>query len=286
MGVSYGGGGYAAPPSRFPSPPRKINWDWISESWRLFSQAAGVWVVGIILYGAASMIISAVLQGVFSGHSTTGVAKPPGVPDIFWRMFFGQLTAFGQIINYAMSVALGGFQSACFYRIAVKQVRGKSPEFNDLFNPGSIFVNMVVFNLIYALASILGFVACCIGIFAAMALFLPAPALVADGEGPWRATMRSFEAMKGDWANASGFMFIFCLLLIASIVPCGLGLFVTIPMQNLISALAYRDMIGLPANPQDGVVVDYGAPQAGVWPPPPDVNGGSAMPPSNIPPPA
>jgi hypothetical protein len=110
----------------------------------------------------------------------------------------------------------------------------------------------------------------------AAGLFLPGFAMVADGENAGRAVSRSIDAMKGDWLSASAFLFVFGFVVLASIVPCCLGLFATIPMYYLISALAYRDMDGLPMPPQPDF--SYGAVQYGVWPPPPSGGGDAGRP--------
>jgi len=81
-------------------------------------------------------------------------------------------------------------------------------------------------------------------------------------------------AMKQDMWNAGAFVLVLGLLVAVSIIPCGLGLFVTLPMFFLVSALAYRDMIGMPGAVSTtgayGVPPGYGASQSGVWPPPPE----------------
>ena len=75
--------------------------------------------------------------------------------------------------------------------------------------------------------------------------------------------------MKGRWLSAAALVFVMGLLLTLSSLVV-VGLLVTVPMFFLLSALAYRDMIGMP-----GMVLpalpSYDPPQAGVWPPPPTV---------------
>lgn len=99
-------------------------------------------------------------------------------------------------------------------------------------------------------------------------LLSPGFALVADGEGVFVAIRRSIQAMRAQWLAAAGLVFVIGILVFLSELPCGLGLLVTLPMCFLISALAYRDMIGMPGRlfpPPPS----YGVEQPGVWPPPP-----------------
>nr|MDQ2688519.1 hypothetical protein [Armatimonadota bacterium] len=192
-----------------------------------------------------------------------------------WRYNFGvhygthsNLTPLGQMLSLAFSWVYGAFQSASLYRLAVRQVRGETVSLGDMFGGGPYFGAMLLFNLLYALASLVGIIAICVGVVVVMALLLPAPAMVADGESPTGALSRSLDAMKQDWLTATGFVFVFLLLMLASVIPCGLGLLVTVPMLHVISALAYRDMAGMPNVPGVGGV-SYSAPPPGVWPPPP-----------------
>lgn len=276
----YGYAGYGGAAS---SPPNKVNFGWIGESWRIFGQAAGIWIVAMLLYG----IVSSVVQGVFAS-----VFANPGyvpAPSPFGRRFdFGvhygtnsNLTPLGQALSLLFSLVFGAFQNASLYRLAVWQVRGAAASFGDMFGGGPYFGAMLLFNLLFALAAVAGIIAVCVGLFVVMAFLLPAPALIADGESATGAFSRSIEAMKQDWLSASGFVFVYVLLMLASLIPCGFGLFVTIPMLHVISALSYRDMVGMPGLP-DASQSGYGAAQPGVWPPPPD----APPPPGNWPPPA
>ena len=65
--------------------------------------------------------------------------------------------------------------------------------------------------------------------------------------------------MAKDLGRGVLFLFLFGILLFLSAIPCGLGLLVTLPMLYLISALAYRDMIGIPGLPRARRAVLRGA---------------------------
>lgn len=76
--------------------------------------------------------------------------------------------------------------------------------------------------------------------------------------------------MKAHWLPATGFVFVMVLLVYVSELPCFIGLLATIPMVFLVTALAYRDMAGMPnVLPLPAL---YHLPAApGVWPPAPRV---------------
>jgi hypothetical protein len=113
-------------------------------------------------------------------------------------------------------------------------------------------------------------------------LFLPAFALAADGESIGGSFSKSFEGMKTEWLMSALFVLVLGLVYIfGTVLTCGLGFFVTIPMIFICSSLAYRDMVGMPGAPtaMDGGMAGYAgyAQQAGIWPPAP----GQQQPPAN-----
>lgn len=279
MSDVYGYAGYGGAAS---GPPRRVNFGWIGEAWRVFGRAAGVWIVAVLLYGLVSNVIQAAFAAAFANPD---YVPPPGpFGGVRFGVHYGtnsNLTPLGQGLSLLFSWLFGAFQAASLYRMAVRQVRGEAVSFGDMFGGGPYFGAMLLFNLMYGLAAGAGVVALCVGLFVVMGLLLPAQALVADGESAAGALSRSIDAMKQDWLSATGFMFVYVLLMLASALPCFLGLFVTAPMLHVISALAYRDMIGMPGVTVAGQPA-YGQAQPGVWPPPP---GAAPLPPSAPPPP-
>jgi len=275
MSVAYGGptSGYA--------PPGRVDFGWISESFELFKANAGVWIVAVLL-SAVPVILSFIIGAIF-GASTAlsgnaGQLPTPNPADpmaAFQRGLTGGLppglSAGIRIITAIYTAWLYGG----VYQTAVKQVRGEITSTADLFSGGPIMWKMLGFNIVYGLAVGIGFIFCLVPGFLLAGLLFVGYALIADGETVGNALSRSMDAMKKDMWNAAAFVFVMGLLIAVSAIPCGLGLFVTVPMFYLTAALAYRDMIGMPgigapASPYGAA--PYGAPQAsapGVWPPPP-----------------
>ena len=94
---------------------------------------------------------------------------------------------------------------------------------------------------------------------------------MADGGGVGASWRRSVAAMRAQWLLAALFLSLLSVIyIVASFVPLALGLLVVLPLLCLSSALAYRDMVGMPGRVFPAPP-DYGPPQEGVWPPPPTV---------------
>ena len=252
------GGGYAA--------PRRVNYGWIGESWQLFTEAAGAWILLLIVNLVVSGIISFGVQTLFPNPNFVG-AGPAGSSPWAAAMANQKISPMGEIVNYALSWLIDSFFAACYYRLAVKQVRGEPVGVGDAFGGGPYYVQMLLVTLVVGLLSLGGLLVFCLGVFVVSGLMLPAQAMVADGVPAMEAISRSFEAMKSDWLNAGFFYFVLALLVAVSCIPCFLGLIATIPMMHIIGALAYRDMADMPG--RQAFEPNYGAAQPGVWPPPP-----------------
>ena len=266
MSTAYGGMSY---------PPRKVNFGWISEPWQLFSANAGIWLLAVCVTMLVPFLVS-FLVGLAVGFSG-GMPSPSSSSSPFSpSSLSGGLPPLVNISLRIFTLVWNSFFYGGIYLIAVKQVKGELISVGDIFSGGPLFGKMLLFNIIYGLLTTISVILCILPFFAVTGLFLASPCLLVEGASVMDALSRSAEAIKSDWLTAAGFMFVMFLLILVSAVPCGLGLLVTLPMYWLISALAYRDMIGLP-NPPRGDTYGYGGPGPlpGVWPPPP----GSPSPP-------
>lgn len=316
----YEGGGYAPPAGR-------VNFGWISESWQFFMAQSGIWIVATLaLFGPSVVLVGAFYVYFFLSMFPHGFPPPapaPGAPSVPPALPpFLAPGNFGKILSLELGVGLllslyFAFLYGGMFRMAVRQVRGLALTYRDIFAGGPLFGRMLgaMFLLgfgAYALEAIclgpgylllfrhastaatvtafgLGIVVwlCLIGVVPA--LLLPAFALMADGVPVFAALRRSVRAMKGNWLPATGFIFVLGLLVYASEIPCGLGLLATIPMVFLTTALAYRDLAGMPdVLPPPSPSYPPAAP--GVWPPPPSQASPYGQPPppygQSAPPPA
>ena len=261
MSVPYSGGGYGYQP---PVPgygglPGRVNWGWFSESFNIFSRASGIWIGAVLIYSAIYLTVAFVLGALFP--DTKAAASPSGLNDD------RGISDTGSAIFMLICWIVVSFQSAGFYRVAVKQVRGEPVVFADMFSGAPYFGNMLLLWLIAGLMTTAGVFLFCVGMFVAAAFLLPSAAIVADGEGALPAISRSMGAMKQDWLMASLFAFVWYLLIAVSGLPCGLGYLVTMPMACITSALAYRDMGNMPGISMQAVT--FAQPTPGTWPPAP-----------------
>lgn len=285
MSVSYGGptGGYA--------PPGRVNFGWLNESFDLFKANWVVWVLAVLVSMLVPVVIGAIIGALF-GAANAASAGAGG----FRRTspFNSGLPVGVNLMTQAINLVYRAFIAGGLYRIAVKQVRGEPTSVGDVFSGGQYFLPMLGFTILYGLAVGVGVILLIVPGLIVLYLMLPAFALIADGEGVSQAISRSVNGMKGDIWTGIAFILVLGLVMTLSACAFGLGLFVTYPMFWLVSALAYRDMIGMPgmaapASPYGAG--PYGAPPAytpGVWPPPPGLAPPGQPPPfgQSTPPPA
>lgn len=307
----------ASMPQEYEAPGR-VNFGWITESWQLFMANVGVWIGAMATFAALPIVLTVIFMAWMSVFLGPQASAPPPLPPgatvtslrQLWTMAmppqFAQ-TFQAELLLGLVMLLYSAYLYGGLFRMAVKQVRGEPVTFRELFSGGPLFGRMLGAMVLlgigaYGLEALIGLPSILLAVFrphdmgtiivslllsflVIMVLFLvlcglllPAFALMADGVGVFPALRRSIEAMKAQWLPATGFVFVLGLLIYASEIPCGLGLLATIPMAFLISALAYRDLAGMP-NVIPPPALAFEPPRPGVWPPPPNAE----MPPGGIP---
>jgi len=222
----------------------RVNYGWMSEAFNYFTDAMGVWVVFMLIACVVGVICRFLVNSVFTVPDASMAYHAP-LPDGFqWLSFFQDTSMAQKIFWNIINLFTGAFFGSNAYHLALLQVKGKKVTFGDMFTGVRTFGQNFVFNLIYTAGVFAGCLGFCVGTFVVAGILLPGYALIADGENAIDACSRSVAAMKGDVANAALFSFSLVFVLLLCLLPCGIGLFAFGPMMYLISALAYRDMIG------------------------------------------
>jgi len=220
-------------------PPKRVNFGWLGEAWSLFRENAGLWIFAILIgvYGPIAFnLFVFVAQGI-SAHVALGVHN---TVDVFHVMSRGLIL--GVTI---LDIIFTAYIWSGIFRMAVKQVSGEPISFGDIFSGARNFGPMLIFMIVaYVLVSV-GTIVILGGLLAG-ALLLPGFALIASGEPVGSAISKSITAMWGARFQGMAFVFGMGMIVTLSIFAFGFGPLVTLSMVALISALAYRDMIGLP----------------------------------------
>ena len=212
--------------------PQTINTNWLGEAWKLFSAHWSIWVpaVAITIFGPG--VIDAYLAIITKATHNIGASVEHPTALIVG------VTLFNVIFVVYMLNGLGN--------LAVRQVSGAHIVFSDIFSGSRNFAGTLLWLVL--VGSVLVIATSLVvypGVLVA-ALLIPSFALVASGENLIESIRRSIDASKSDRVNGKVVAFSLGLLLLLGYVTLGLGMLIALPIVLLVSALAYRDLIGLP----------------------------------------
>jgi len=226
-----GGAGYDAP-----SGPGFAVGDAISYGWRKVTSNLGPWILVALIFLAINVAWSWIsggfdqLQDQYDFTDTNAFAVT-GIT--FTSVLLGIV---GTVIGYLIT--------AFFTRGALDEVDGRRPDVAAFFRIGNV-LNVLLAALIVGILAGIGFVLCILPGFAVL-LFSPFVYYVAldQNRDAITAVRTSFSLV------AKNFGQVFLLLLalfginIVGAIPCGLGLFVTIPLSYVAVGYAYRRLTG------------------------------------------
>ena len=305
-------------------PPRVVSFGWLGEAFGLFgakvllwtgASALAIYLPVVLIYGlefalgdpinffvaftgrtpkasGVGQYVFLVALAVFFGLTSLfflggllrmAVRQVRGVPIVARDILRGG-RVFGPLLGFSLLFAVAGtvLALACFAPLIFEVVGAYNALFGTAPGPAThtiiwLWVWGVLGTVLYLIASTV-----------LLALLFPAFALLADGERVLAAGRRSLAAMRRQWLLATVFLSVLSVIyLVASVIPFGAGMLVVLPLLCLATALAYRDMIGMPGRVWPAPP-DYGPPQEGVWPPPPSVGPAPPTwgpPPASMPPP-
>lgn len=246
----------------------EVRWEWIGEAWKMFSQNPVTWI--------GMMLVSVVVGGLVIGLPFALFI----LPTLFASSGGGEISGAG-IAAVAGSAILalfavlivgllvGSFMLTGFYKTAIKQVRGEPISVGDLFSGTDSFLRVLGFTFLISLAGIAILIAFMIlssiaeefailgqlvqsGVSLVLQglLFFSIPLIIDKNMGIIEAIQTSIQATKSNWWMYLLFLIVMSIIMGVSMIPCGLGLFVTVPMYFLAPALAYRDIF-LSSNSSD-----------------------------------
>ncbi|WP_171468081.1 hypothetical protein [Cellulosimicrobium sp. 72-3] len=241
-------GGYPPPPGSYPGAaggyggqpgyagPAFGVGDAISYGWRRVTSNLGPWILVALIFLAVNIAWSWITGGFDQfqdqfDYSDTNFAA------------LGGLT-FTSVLLGIVGTAIGYLITAFFTRGALDEVDGRRPDVAAFFRIGNV-LNVLLAALIVGVLSGIGLVLCVLpGL--AMLLFSAFVYYVALDQG-----VDAITAIRTSFSLvAKNFGQVFLLLLalvginILGAIPCGLGLFVTIPLSYVAVGYAYRRLTG------------------------------------------
>lgn len=205
--------------------------DWLSEGWKMFSANIATWIV--------SFLIVAVVIGVIQG--------------ILWSVLFAGMLAGGAMGLFLYPVMMGiqsvvpailfGVAAVPLSRMALRQVRGETPEIGDVFKLEGATDGLVaglIVGLICAVATVL----CIIPVWFVSPLFMFTYFLIADKNlKSTDAIAASVQTVRKAYWPLLGTWIVYGIIAGAGLIGLGIGVLVTCPLVFLALAAAYRDLV-------------------------------------------
>ncbi|MBC8138341.1 MAG: hypothetical protein H8F28_20885, partial [Fibrella sp.] len=253
-------------------PEPKVRFDAIGEAWALVREKMGVWIPATLIVGGVGMLATFLISGGlgFAFGLTSGNDPNVAMNPVYWVV---------NIVSNLVAAVINAFIISSLFRMAIKQVRGENIELSDAFQFGDNIGAVILTTILYNIAVTIGILLCIIpGFIAVGGLMLAIPLSVDRGVSGPQALSMSWDKLKGQVLNAILLLLAVGVITTLSMIPCGLGLLVTVPLSILTSAIVYRDIFdgeGGMRGPQLDIPLPpstaYGAtsPQPGMTPPAP-----------------
>lgn len=233
---------YGQPQGSFAPQPQQprgtVSLDVIGEAWNLVKPSLGQWALAMLLGGAALFALNLVV-----GLLQTPFRPTPGrgIGAGFWFISF---------LSQILGAAVQGIVLVALFRMAIAHIRTGVASINEMFNIGDIAVPAAIAAMLVYLITVIGLIFLVIpGIIASLSLTLVQPLIADQKLQPVDAIKRSWEVMKSHLGSMFVLGLVLGLLNLATIFTCGLGLFVTIPIDIVALALVYRDLLGVGGAP-------------------------------------
>lgn len=244
---SYPGGPGAAPgaePAAVPDQPATVGaaWRW---AWAAFGRSWGRWVVLTLLAGVAQVAV-----GLAFSPSTLDMFRNAGDPAAV-----AAAQAAGQSVDAkalaATGTAIGFLLQALLYAGAVAATHRPKVPVRDFFvlrGAGGLLCYALVVGALGFVGTTVPLVGWAVQVVFLL-LLLPVPYLLLDGVGLGTAFGRGIGLVVGHLPVALGVYAIAAGLIVASILTCGLGLIVVVPVMLLLGAYLVRRWTDQPVYP-------------------------------------
>lgn len=214
-----------------------IDFGAFGRAWDIAKNNVGVYMVG----GLLAMLPSLLVGGIF--QALTPRMAPGTSPEEAMRMI-GPIYGMAGLQQIIGSLAQG-ITGVALCTFALGAIRKGTPEINDVIEGFKKFGPAMVAGLLIQLATLLGVLACCVGVFVAVGAVMFVYPEIADGAtNPVEAMMASWERVKDKLLPAIAFSIVSGLVAAVGVFACGIGVLFTVPLAMTATCLVYCDLTG------------------------------------------
>ena len=142
------------------------------------------------------------------------------------------------IVVSVIPIVGGGLAFAGLMNVSLKALRGQVPEAADGFVG---LTQRPVDHIVMGLLQIIGFLACCVGVYVSQGIFFPGTLLVLDRGMTWeQAKDVCMSEVKPNWVSWTLFVLVVGLVGASGMLLCIVGVFLTAPIAMIAMAYAYE----------------------------------------------
>ena len=147
----------------------------------------------------------------------------------------------------AVGLVIGGPLMGGFSLYYLKRIRGEPAIIDTIFAGFRVaFVPLMLAGLVTFLLKLVGFLCLVLpGIYLSVIWLFTIPLVIDKRLDFWQAMELSRKVVTRHWWKFLGFWLVLALINVAGLIPCGFGLFLTVPITLAALMYAYEDILGL-----------------------------------------
>ncbi len=207
--------------------------DIFSRTWEIFKEQWGMCLLAMVVVWVINVVFQ-IAVGLFTGM-IGAVANDQVIMVTF--------SVLGNLASSLFSIWIGIGQALFFLKIA----RGQDAALGDIFTGGPFFLNILLASILVGLICLVGLVALIVPGIVLSLMFSQFYYLILDRNvGVLDSLSLSKELTNGNKMTLFVIGVLAVFLMLAALIPCGLGLLIAVPYFALMYPVIYLAMTGQP----------------------------------------
>jgi uncharacterized membrane protein len=211
---------------------------YLGRGWELLQQKMGSFIGFAAVFIIAIPIAFGIVAAILDPASVDPSSDRPS-------------TGIGPLLN-AASFIISPALEAGFYLVALKIAKQRLTTFNDFFRGFNYFLPLLLARFVTSILIALGFLLLVIpGVYLWVAYSFVFPLILERKMDFWQAMETSRQVVTKQWFSFFGLGLLLFLINLVGLLPCGLGLLITIPLTYCTYVAAYESVFGLQLSSED-----------------------------------
>ena len=200
----------------------------LSEHWKVYATAGAVALVAAVPSQVVSLLPMLSDFGIIEWTAWT----------------VGSVTMLSYLLSFVAYVFEALMAAGVTY-YTLNVIRGLPASPNDIWIGFKDPLGYIWLMILAGIVSLLGLIACCIGVFVTSGLMMCVYAIKVDRDATATdAVAESWQMLKGEWGMAAVFFFVVTLLAGLGFLVCGVGYAFTFSIPFIAAAILYNRYVG------------------------------------------